>query len=666
MKFTIDYANELNEHQYEVATSLIGPYLVIAGAGSGKTRIIAYRVARMIEEGIKPRNILLITFTKKAATELIERPVSMLGEHCMEINGGTFHGFALKILKQYQIYTGYKDFTIMDPDDASEAISYICGQLNVSENKIGFPKKGQIKLMIGKARSRKESIGNLIKNEYVQYELYADALIEIDRRYQAFKQKSNMMDFDDLQINLVRLLKENKSVRNRIHDQYKYIMVDEYQDTDRVQAEIAYLLACDHRNIMVVGDDAQSIYAFRGAYYRNTEDFVRMFPEARSIKLEQNYRSEQRILDVSNTIINSSSETIRKTLYSTIKGNEKPKLVMALDSQDQSMFIIETIQELREKGIKLNEIAILFRNGNDSSGLELMLNGMGIPFKKFGGMAFAEKKHIRDLIAHIKIGLNIKDSLSWNRVLKKLPGIGDTTAAKIIQQIVDEERGLDYLIDEYLQSRPFGPRLKRLYELLVTIYSERDLTERILQNTITYYKPIFEHEFSEQKKRWKDIETLQTISKEYQHIGMFLDMFTLESLDVHQEDEENETRPKEYLTLSTIHSAKGLEWHTVFLIGVNDGGIPSARALNSEGGEEEERRILYVALTRAKMRLYLINIYYTTQPYIKSRVSRFIEPLIEENSEQFLDIIITCEAKQRFFQYRAINTFDMKDSSAWA
>jgi len=281
-------------------------------------------------------------------------------------------------------------------------------------------------------------------------------------------------------------------------------------------------------------------------------------------------------------------------------------------------------------------------------------------------MAFAEKKHIRDLIAHIKIGLNIKDSLSWNRVLKKLPGIGDTTAAKIIQQIVDEERGLDYLIDEYLQSRPFGPRLKRLYELLVTIYSERDLTERILQNTITYYKPIFEHEFSEQKKRWKDIETLQTISKEYQHIGMFLDMFTLESLDVHQEDEENETRPKEYLTLSTIHSAKGLEWHTVFLIGVNDGGIPSARALNSEGGEEEERRILYVALTRAKMRLYLINIYYTTQPYIKSRVSRFIEPLIEENSEQFLDIIITCEAKQRFFQYRAINTFDMKDSSAWA
>ncbi|MCL4385227.1 MAG: ATP-dependent helicase [Actinobacteria bacterium] len=679
INYKINYEAELNTAQLEAVKIKEGPVLVIAGAGTGKTKTLVYRAARLVEEGVRPENILLLTFTRKAALNMLKRASKILDERCGKISGGTFHSFANLILRKYAKFAGFNgNFTIIDENDAENAIGIIRARLGYNKTEKRFPLKHTVAELISKSVNKNIPVEFILNTEYPHFMDSLEGIKIIQMEYTKYKKEKMLMDYDDLLLYLKLLLKENEEIRKKISNFYKYIMIDEYQDTNKIQADLAYLIASEHNNIMVVGDDSQSIYSFRGANFKNIMDFPKQYPNCKIITLEQNYRSTQPILDFTNALIENAREKYSKKLFTKMEGDLKPVYIETDDTFMQSKFVVQRVLELREEGIPLNKIAVLFRNAWHSNDLEIELASANIKYAKYGGIKFTEAAHIKDIISYLKISYNPLDSISWFRILQLIEGIGEKTAEFITEEIVENNKGINFLkdlvfsgadingvnINEYKKRYDDNRTLsqsdslkinyhkkyyKDLYKLFIMLekLSDRNLTPFELINiAYDYYKPIFENKYDDFNKRFKDIESLLLISQRYKKLSSFLSDMTIEPIEESQTHAEPEDKDDEILVLSTIHSAKGLEWHTVFVIYLVDGFLPSTMSLSSVEEIEEERRLLYVAATRAKQNLYLIKPNYSKKGgnYFQSsycslsEVTRFLKEnnILEKYTEKWV------------------------------
>ncbi len=601
----INYEKELNEAQYEAVFVTEGPALVIAGAGSGKTRTLVYRVARLVELGVNPESILLLTFTRKAASEMMDRASQLLDVRCRAVSGGTFHSTANYILRRYGDLIGFPGYSIIDRGDCAEVVGYIVGELGIKRKELKLPRNSTIVDIISKAINKSMKVPELLETYYPHLTDLSDTINVLAGKYDEYKKTHMVMDYDDLLVKLKKLLVEFPGVCRALGNRYRYIMVDEYQDTNPLQAEIVELLGKDHRNVMVVGDDSQSIYSFRGADIRNILEFPGIFPDAKIIKLEENFRSTQPILELTNAIIERARQKYTKCLFTSKSGGILPQLVVARDEAEQSCWIVEKIDSLRREGIPLREMAVLFRSSFHSFDLEVQLSKGSIPFAKYGGLKFAESAHIKDLLAHLRVFLNPHDRLSWNRILKLLPGVGQATANKVIKWLNADVPSLDRF-KEYAATQK--GKMKVLLDLvrLFDALSDPDLDVKdLVAITIKYYEPILTQKFDDYPKRARDLSYLQEWSAPFESLEQFLTDMALEPPEVNRAPSDFAERA-DFLTLSTIHSAKGLEWRIVFIINAANGYFPSRHSLLSDEDMEEERRLMYVACTRAKEQLYIV------------------------------------------------------------
>lgn len=633
--YKVNYGEDLNEAQLEAVKSKDGPILVIAGAGSGKTKTLTYRVARLIEDGIKPENILLLTFTKKAAAEMLSRATIVLDNRCEKVAGGTFHSFANIILRKYSKLLGLKNnFTIMDRADCEDVINHIVGQLFPKKEK-RFPKKSTLLDIYSKSINKVTPTKQIIADEFPQFAHCEDKIIEVHKAYVAYKRENSVLDYDDLLLYIKLLLENNDGLRKRLSNEYKYIMVDEYQDTNTLQADVIRLLASEHNNIMAVGDDAQSIYSFRGANYRNILDFPRLFENTKIIKLEQNYRSTQNILKLTNEIISKAKEKYTKNLFSNIVSPQVPALICAKDTQMEADFICQRILELLDEDISLSDICVLTRNARMSYNLEIELSKRAIPFQKFGGPKFMETAHIKDVVAHLRVILNPDDVISLTRILLLLKGVGASTVNNIMP-IIKGDLKPDIKLLPSNKSQSLTPLFKTLGQL--RDYSTTKKPEEIVSAVINYYRPILKDKYDDFSKREKDLDHFEYLSTQYSNLEDFISDLALEPPDASVEGMYKKNSDDEALTISTIHSAKGLEWDSVFIIGAVDGRFPSAYSFNSEEEMDEELRLMYVATTRAKNNLYItypVDMYDYSMNMVLSKPSRFLDGIPDDILERW-------------------------------
>lgn len=633
--YKVNYEEDLNEAQLEAVKSKDGPILVIAGAGSGKTKTLTYRVARLIEDGIKPENILLLTFTKKAAAEMLSRATIVLDNRCEKVAGGTFHSFANIILRKYSKLLGLKNnFTIMDRADCEDVINHIVGQLFPKKEK-RFPKKSTLLDIYSKSINKVTPTKQIIADEFPQFAHCEDKIIEVHKAYVAYKRENSVLDYDDLLLYIKLLLENNEGLRKRLSNEYKYIMVDEYQDTNTLQADVIKLLASEHNNIMAVGDDAQSIYSFRGANYRNILDFPKLFENTKIIKLEQNYRSTQNILKLTNEIISKAKEKYTKNLFSNIVSPQVPALICAKDTQMEADFICQRILELLDEDISLSDICVLTRNARMSYNLEIELSKRAIPFQKFGGPKFMETAHIKDVVAHLRVILNPDDVISLTRILLLLKGVGASTVNNIMP-IIKGDLNPDIKLLPSNKSQSLTPLFNTLGQL--RDYSTTKKPEEIVSAVINYYRPILKDKYDDFSKREKDLDHFEYLSTQYSNLEDFISDLALEPPDASVEGMYKKNSDDEALTISTIHSAKGLEWDSVFIIGAVDGRFPSAYSFNSEEEMDEELRLMYVATTRAKNNLYItypVDMYDYSMNMVLSKPSRFLDGIPDDILERW-------------------------------
>jgi DNA helicase-2/ATP-dependent DNA helicase PcrA len=604
----IDYEKDLNPSQYEAATTLDGPVLVIAGAGSGKTRTIVYRLARLVESGVAPSEILLLTFTRKASSEMLHRAGDLLGHHGSgtlfgnhalgSVRGGTFHGFAYSLLKQYAGLLGFeKGATVMDRSDGEDIVGQARDRLQIGKGDRKFPKRATILGLYSKSRNKEQPLSEILRREAYHLGAYEDDLTRIIEEYERLKVECGLLDYDDLLFLLERLLTEHPHVREAVTSSISHIMVDEYQDTNLVQARLVRLLTRpgDERpNVMAVGDDAQSIYAFRGANVKNILDFPKTFPGTRVVKLEQNYRSTQPILELTNAILDGFRDKFSKHLFSEREDSRLPEHVLPFSDRSQARLVTAKIAELA-RTYPPEQIAVLFRAGYQSYHVEVELNKIGLKFRKYGGIKFSEAAHIKDVLACLRLGLNIADLPAWQRVLVNVPGIGPKSAQKIHHAAMINDQA-------YLKAqRSKRPQLGELLRVLDTLRTQVMRPSTAITFVLEYYLPIMKDKFPDDyPRREAGLEELTQISLGYDDIPAFLGDLSLDSPDAEEQTERA-------VTLSTVHSAKGLEWDAVLVIDLVEDRFPSRHALNDSDDFEEERRLLYVACTRARDSLTLFS-----------------------------------------------------------
>ena len=634
MDYRIQYKKELNPSQLEAVNLTQGPLLVIAGAGSGKTRTLTYRVARLVEEGISPASILLLTFTRKAAQEMLKRATGLLDDRCKRVAGGTFHSFAYAVLRKYASKVGFENgFSIIDRADSEDLISMTRKAMTGTSRSGSLPRKQTLANIFSRAVNKDVSVEDVVLNDYPQFIRHLAAIHEISKAYQRQKAENNFMDYDDLLIYLEMLLEKHTDVRYNICKTYQYLMVDEYQDTNKIQAQIIYLLAGNHENVMVVGDDSQSIYAFRGANFENIMRFPEIFPKARIIQLEENYRSVEPILKLTNVIIERAIRKYSKNLFTRKPGGALPLLIKAESENSQSRFVVKKIEKLYGNGVPLNQIAVLFRASFHSFDLEIELAREGIPFVKVGGFKFVESAHIKDVLAHLKVLFNPYDRIGWYRILLLLDNIGPKTALDIYETILAENSGYTGFVKSKLKAgRSKG--LDKLKQLFSDIDSRPMTVAQMGEAVVKYYLPVLKKKYDDHPKRTRDLEHLVTIMERYPNLEPFLTDMALEPPNTSMNDTLLSGDPTDdRLVLSTVHSAKGLEWHTVFIIWTLDGRFPSIHSLHDETELEEELRLIYVAATRAKENLFFT---YPTQIYdrmsgmVLNRPSRFIDNIPDD------------------------------------
>jgi len=606
--FKIDYAKELNSQQFAAVTELDYPLLVIAGAGSGKTRVITYKVSYLIENGIDPSEILLLTFTRKAANEMLERVQKLLGDKSIsKVLGGTFHGFSNSILRKYGKLIGVpNNFTIIDTEDSKDIIDLLKTELNIHGKKNGrpFPTKNRIQEIISKSRNLELPINTIINSFFSEDKEFIKEIELINKALSAYKKASNLFDYDDLIEVLRNNLKENEIFRKKLQNSIKYILVDEYQDTNNIQREIVEYIAGDKGKLTVVGDDFQSIYAFRGANFENILRFPQSFPNCKVVKLEENYRSEQGILNFTNEIIYNAKIGFKKKLFSRRYAGRKPIIKKFPDASKEAEYIVEKVIKIRADNLEYSDFAILTRASWHSNFVQAELTKRSIPYIVVGGIKFSERRHIKDIISFLKIIINPLDAVAWHRILQLIQGIGKVRAKEIVQEI--HSNGGRIIFDKF-SKRKYYTELSELEQQFKKVLGKDFLPAEIIDTFLEFYKPLLKQIEDNYNIRIKDLEVFATIASKYSDLEKFLSDFTLEPPSNRYQDANtpiirSDEKP---LVVSTIHSAKGLEWHTVFIPFALDGLLPSVKSLNTIQELEEERRLFYVACTRAKENLFI-------------------------------------------------------------
>ncbi len=610
---------ELNEEQFRVATANPGAALVVAGAGSGKTRAITYRVAYLIEQGVAPARIMLATFTNRAAREMLRR-VEMLttGGNVRRVWGGTFHRIANLILRRHAASIGYEaNYTILDSEDAKDFVSTCVDEAGIDTKARRFPKAEVLQDIISFANNTDRPIEDVVARRYPYFEPLTASIKRVDMIYMERKRERNVMDYDDLLMNWKRLLLEKQDIAALYADQFQHILVDEYQDTNKLQAEIIDLLAVKHRNVMVVGDDAQSIFAWRGAEFTNIYEFPARYPEATIYKLEKNYRSTPEILGLANTAIAANRKQFPKVLHAVRPSKGlPPALVPCRDADQQAAFVAARILELRDEGVPLADIAVLYRSHYHALELQLELTRRGIPYRIRSGVRFFEQAHIKDVISYLRIITNPRDEMAWKRILRLIPQVGPATANRIWERLAYAP---DPLALVRLADFDGAPRrgsgwtdFVRLLESLVQDETRGQPAKQIEMILARGYEAHLAASYENAEARLEDLRQLAHYSARYNSTEDFLAELALLSTERYGapqalagEDVVMGGDEDEILTLTSVHQAKGLEWRAVFIIWAADGKFPSPRSLRETEGEEEERRLWYVALTRAADQLYI-------------------------------------------------------------
>ena len=598
----IDYAHALNSAQYEAATCGDGPVLVVAGAGSGKTRTITYRLSWLADHGVPPESMLLLTFTRKAAQEMLQRAAA-LSDHALSlVQGGTFHSFAFGVLRRYRPdWLEDRPFTVMDSADINAAVKACKDDLRLGKGDRSFPRTQAIVGFLSKARNKEMRLDEVLQREAFHLLPYAEPLMQLGEAYDAYRKEKGLLDYDDLLFELEHLLRTNERAAENLRRRYTHILVDEYQDTNLVQARIVRLLAGPEGegmppgNVMAVGDEAQSIYAFRGANVRNILDFPKLFPGARIIRLEENYRSTKPILDVANNLLENATESFRKKLFTRKEGGAPVRLVTPLSDMSQAKLVVRRIEDLLTRHLP-HEIAVLFRAGFHSYHLEMALNQAGIAFRKYGGLRYTEAAHVKDVMAYARLLLNPLDMPAFSRVAELHEGIGPKTVLKLynVAQSADGP-ALDKACARF-------PSFREDLRFIAEMRARPLHPVTALELIVDHYRPVLESRYPEDwPRRQQGLEEILQMASGYNALDLFLADLALDSPD--EEDEDNEGR----ITLSTVHSAKGLEWNAVLIIDLVEDRFPSRHALARPEDFEEERRLMYVACTRARQELDLYS-----------------------------------------------------------
>ena len=660
----VDYAAELNEQQLAAVMAPPGPLLVIAGAGSGKTRTLTYRVAYLLENGIEPQNILLLTFTNKAAREMLNRVANLLPVDAGGLWGGTFHSIGNRILRRHGSALGYSSgFSIMDREDQKDLINTVVAGAGIDPKEIRFPKGDVLAEIFSFVVNTEKPLEELLAEKFPYFLPLLDRIQDVHERYEKKKKATNSMDFDDLLQKTLSMFQQHDRIAESYRRRFQFILVDEYQDTNKIQADLVDLLARDHHNVMVVGDDAQSIYSWRGANFQNILEFPKRYPDAVVFKIEMNYRSVPEILDVANAAIAANVQQFRKHLSATRDSKAlKPALVALNNSAEQAQFVAQRILELRDENVELNEIAVLYRAHYHAVELQLELSRRGIPYQITSGIRFFEQAHIKDVTSFIRFVANPRDEVAFNRMVKLLPGIGNRTAENLWQAweqslvAAGADRGSEatsaaaggntpgYSFGERLQGMHVPAKAKKLWTQLAHTLDEmapggqpKPPSEMITSVVEAIYDDYAKVNFANYELRREDLDQLAVFARQFKDVHEFLAQLALIS-NVDTEATPVQTGDKEAINLSTVHQAKGLEFHTVFVIWLTDGMFPSSRSLNTRDALEEERRLFYVAITRARDELYL------TYPHMRlvggygdafQRPSRFLQEIPNELVEDW-------------------------------
>ena len=655
----IDFAAELNPQQLEAVTASPGPALVIAGAGSGKTRTLTYRVAYLIENGIQPQHILLLTFTNKAAREMLDRVAALISSDLTGLWGGTFHSIGNRILRRHPAEAGFAPgFSIMDREDSEEMIDGVVASLGFDPKEKRFPKGEVLADVLSFQLNTGRKLEDVLLERYPHFLEFAEHFVEARKRYEARKRKANSVDFDDLLEKPLAVLRGTPAIAEHYQRQFQFILVDEYQDTNHLQNDFIEILAARHHNVMVVGDDAQSIYSWRGADFRNILEFPKRHAGAKIYKIETNYRSVPEVLAVANAAIAANEHQFEKQLTSARpSGDLKPALVPLADSQQQAQFVTQRILELHEEGVGLEEMAVLYRAHFHSMELQMEMTRRGVPFEITSGLRFFEQAHIKDVSAFLKWVANPRDEVAFKRMVKLLPGVGPRSADAMwdgvlarlatsnaqrptpnVQPAATPEAQPLSTLDAQLPTDPDAPTdalpetfanpwegLPPIKDLLLPLkvpakcqkawqqyaYTLDELapggrlvppSQMIHSVMEAIYDDYARAKFPNYDLRREDLNTLANFARQYENAQAFLDQLALlTTMDTNAAASDEQDR----VTLSSVHQAKGLEWKVVFVIWLADGKFPTGRSLENPDAIEEERRLFYVAVTRAKDELYL-------------------------------------------------------------
>jgi DNA helicase-2/ATP-dependent DNA helicase PcrA len=655
----IDYDASLNDEQRAVALADPKPLLVLAGAGSGKTRALTYRVARLIDEGIAPEQILLLTFTNRAAKAMLDRVASIInGHHAQRVMGGTFHHVANAILRRHAEAIGYgENFTIIDREDARDVMDAAVVDAKIKVTQERFPKSDVLLDLASITINTQRPAREIVQERAPRFLHLSDEIMAVCQAFVRRKVERNLMDFDDLLMNWKVLLEEGGTLAQKIAASYRAVLVDEYQDTNALQGQIVDLMARVHRNVTAVGDDAQCIYGFRGAEVKNMLEFQQRWPDASMLPLQVNYRSTPQILDVANAVLKNAREGFKHKLRGVRPLGLLPALVPARDAHQQAEFTAERILQLRDEGVSLKEVAVLYRAHRHVLELQVELTRRGIPYVVRSGLRFFEQAHIKDVVAHLKLIFNRDDELSFRRIVKLHDGIGNATTDSLWQKLkahksediavavkallVDDDGPADLFGAVQKRAKPGVERFARTIASMTKSDVMGKPGEMIRVLLEDFYFDFLNRHVPNAKERADEIEELADYAAGFADLEAFLsELMLVQSFSA--EEVVAAEDPDEKITLSSVHQAKGLEWSRVFLLWLADGSFPSDLALKDAGGEDEERRLFYVGVTRAKDELYLVHPLVTKardQSMVLHRPSRFIEempkPGVDESGEPF-------------------------------
>lgn len=645
--YRIDYRRELNPEQQAVVFAPDGPTVVVAGAGSGKTRTLVYRVSRLVEDGTAPEAILLLTFTNRAAKEMTRRVERLLGSDLARMTAGTFHSVGARLLRPHAELLGYRpNFSILDSEDSKDLLESATSDLGIPITERRFPKGDLLRAIVSFAANTGQKVDSVVGRDYPHLLSQLEAVRAVVRRYLERKVLANAMDYDDLLLNWKRLLETHPEVRKAFATRFRSILVDEFQDVNRLQSEIVDLLAADSpgRNVMVVGDDAQSIYSFRGADAEALLGFPDRYPGATVYRLETNYRSTPEILRLADASIAQNARRYEKTLVPTRDPGVPVAVVGARDLLQQAEFVAQRVLELRDEGTPLSEIGVLYRAHFQALEMQIELTRRGIPYEIRSGLRFFEQAHVKDVLAHLRLLLNPKDEMSFKRALKLLPKVGERTAAVLWEAVSESPEPLAAFLSLELGKAPAGARagLLRFRETMRTLKKPSYASSPA--EAIRYvvddggYADVAKGKFPNASARLDDLEALAQFALAYDDVGRFLEEVTLFGDPVGEDQVAGEV-DDEKLVLSSIHQAKGLEWKAVFVLGLQEDRFPNLRAARTPEGLEEERRLFYVAVTRAKDELVLVHPLSAFDRYgvvVVTEPSRFLRELPEALYERWV------------------------------